>query len=618
MIKKSINTERRNRVLVVAVCLVVLIYIIQLFNLQVLNEDYKLSADSNAYLRKTLYPARGIIYDRNGELLVYNQPAYDVMIVMREVHELDTLALCRILNISKDYYLKRIRDIKNKRLNPGYSPYVPQVFITQLDYEEHGALQEALYKFPGFYIQNRTERQYNHPNAAHVLGYVSEIDKKGIAEDNYYVQGDYAGKAGLERSYEKYLRGEKGEEILLRDAHGRIKGKYEDGTRDKPPISGKNLTLSLDIELQAFGEELMKNKLGSIVMIEPATGEILCMVSSPAYDPSILVGRQFRENYMKLKRDTVNIPLYHRPIQGTYPPGSTFKPAQGLIFLQENAIVPSSSFSCARAYPVLGRPACHGHASPLSLVPAIATSCNAYFCYGLRAMIDDRKKYATAQDALEVWKNDIVSEGFGYRLGIDLPWESRGFIPNSQFYDKRFNRRWNSSTIISIAIGQAEITATPLQIANLSATIANQGYYYIPHVVKEIEDAPLDTLYTMPRYTNIEQQHYQVIREGMAAAVTGGTCWRMNLSSEGIIVCGKTGTAENPHGKDHSAFMGFAPMENPQVAIAVYVEFGGYGATIAVPIARLMIQKYLKRKISPSDKYLEEYVKSVIIAPDAL
>ncbi len=642
MVKKSINTEVRNRVLIGAVCFIVVVYTIQLFNLQVLNKDYKVSADSNAFLKKTLYPARGTIYDRNGELLVYNQPAYEVMVVMREVQAFDTLAFCRILNISKDYYVKRIRDIKNKNLNPGYSSYVSQVFLSQLDHQEYGALQEMLYKFPGFYIQPRPVRQYSYPNGAHVLGYISQVDKKGIAEDDYYVQGDYAGKAGLERSYEKYLRGEKGEEILLRDAHGRIKGKYEEGIHDKSPVSGKNLRLSLDMKLQAYGESLMKNKLGSIVMIEPSTGEILCMVSSPTYDPSILVGRQFQENYTKLEKDPYK-PLLNRPIQGTYPPGSTFKPAQALIFLQEGAITPSSSFSCIHGYPVLGgRPACHGHPVPLSLAPAVATSCNAYFCYGLRAMVDDRKKYSTAQDALEVWKEDIVSEGYGYRLGVDLPGENRGFIPNSQVYDKVFNKRWNSSTIISISIGQGEITATPLQIANLAATIANGGYYYVPHVVKEIESTALDSIYTTRQYTKIDPQHYKVIQEGMAMAVTwaSGTCKGINLSDQNLIVCGKTGTAQNPHGKDHSAFMGFAPKENPRVAIAVYVENGGFGATVAVPIARLMLQKYLNRKIVASDKspeddpqnalpsswdeipasekYLEEHLKNMVILPNAL
>lgn len=610
----------RKRNIIVFILIIVFIYLTQLFFLQVISKDYKESADSNALLKKTLYPSRGLIYDRNANLLVFNQSTHDVMFVLREVVPFDTLDFCNILNITKEQFLKRMRDIQDRSLNPGYSSYTPQTFMTQLGNKEYGVFQEKLYKFPGFYIQDRTIRDYAYPNAAHILGYIAEADKKKLEEDSYYKRGDYVGKAGVESFYESHLRGEKGVEILLRDAHGRIKGRYEDGTLDESPASGRNLTLSIDMDLQAYGEELMQNKRGSIVMIEPSTGEVLCLVTAPSYDPSILIGRQFQDSYTHLYRDA-NKPLLNRPIQGTYPPGSTFKPAQGLIFLQAGAIVPSSSFPCYHGYPVLGgRPGCHAHASPLDLVPAIATSCNAYFCYGLRNMLDNRDKaqYPTIQEAFEEWKDYIVSEGYGYRLGIDLPGESRGYIPNSKVYDKVFNSRWSSSTIISIAIGQGEITATPLQIANLSATIANRGFFYTPHVVKRIEGESLDSIYTTKRYTKIDTKHYDVIEEGMANAVTGGTCRRINLADQGIVVCGKTGTSENPHGKDHSIFMGFAPREAPQVAIAVFVENAGFGATYAVPIARLMLQKYLKGAVSEPDKWLEKSIKETVIMPNAL
>jgi penicillin-binding protein 2 len=596
-----------------AVILVVIIFIIRLFYLQVLENEYKVWADSNAFLKKTLYPSRGMIYDRNDKLLVYNQPAYDVMLIMREIQPFDTLDFCNTVGITKAQFDKRIADIKNRRLNPGYSSYVPQVFMNQLSVKDYGVLQEKLYKFPGFYIQNRTIREYEYPNAAHVLGNIGEVNKQDIEQDNYYVQGDYSGRSGVERSYEEALRGGKGVEMLLRDAHGRIQGKYEDGQYDIRPISGKNLTLSLDIDLQAYGERLMQNKIGGIVMIEPSTGEILCMVSSPAFDPSVLVGRQRGENHALLENDPLK-PLFDRSLMGVYPPGSTFKPAMGLVYLQERAITTDTYYSCNYGYPILGgKPACHGHASPLSLIPAITHSCNSFFCWGLRDMIDNRRRYASVQEALDTWKDHLVSMGYGYRLGVDLPGEKPGLIPNSKMYDKIYGRRWSSSTIISIAIGQGEVLATPLQICNLSAQIANRGYYYIPHIVRKVQDTPLDTAYTRRHYTTIDRQNYEYIAEGMRGAVTGGTCRGVALRN--VEVCGKTGTAQNPHGRDHSIFMGFAPYETPQVAISVLVENAGFGATYAVPIAKLMLQKYFSGKIAPENRYLEEYVLNTVLLP---
>ena len=610
--------ENRRYVISGAVVFLVLIYVIRLFMLQIVDSDYKAWADSNAFLKKTLYPSRGLIYDRNGKLLVYNQPAYEVMMIMREVQPFDTLDFCQILGITKEQFVKRVADIKDRRLNPGYSSYVPQLFMNQLSAQEYGVLQEKLYKFPGFYIQNRTNREYEYPYAANILGYIGEVNKKDIENDSYYIQGDDSGRSGVERSYEKVLRGVKGEEILLRDAHGRIKGKYDEGKHDRAPESGKNLTLAIDMELQAYGEKLMQNKLGGIVMIEPETGEVLCMVSAPSYDPSLLVGRKRGKNHLMLQRDPSK-PLFDRPLMAQYPPGSTFKPTQGLIFLQEQVITPETRYTCAHGYTFRGgKPACHGHPSPLPLSGALSTSCNSFFPWGLHDMLDSRVRYPSVQQAFDVWKDHMVSMGYGYKLGIDLPGEKRGYIPNSKTYDKIYRGRWNSSTIISIAIGQGEILATPLQICNLAATVANRGYFITPHVVKEIQDTPLDTLYTRRRYPTIDSHYYEYVAEGMRGAVIGSpygaTCRGANLPD--IEVCGKTGTAENPHGKDHSIFMGFAPYHQPKVAICVFVENAGFGATYAVPIGRLMIEKYLNREIPEADKMLEETMINTVILPN--
>lgn len=608
--------ENRRYVISGAVILLIVIFIIRLFFLQIVDSDYKAWADSNAFLKKTLYPSRGMMYDRNGKLLVYNQPAYDVMLIMREIQPFDTLDFCNILGITRQQFVKRIADIKNRRLNPGYSSYVPQVFINQLSAQEYGVLQEKLYKFPGFYIQNRTIREYEYPFAAHVLGNIGEVNRKDLENDVYYVQGDYSGRSGIERSYETELRGVKGVEILLRDAHGRIKGKYEGGKHDVAPVSGKSLTLSIDMDLQAYGEKLMQNKLGGIVMIEPETGEVLCMVSAPTFDPSILVGRQRGKNHAILEKDPYK-PLFDRPLMAQYPPGSTFKPTQGLIFMQEGIITPQTMYSCAHGYTFRGgKPACHGHASPLNLVAALATSCNSYFCWGLHDMLDSRRRYPSVQQGFDIWKDHLVSMGYGYKLGIDLPGEKRGYIPNSKVYDKIYRGRWNSSTVISIAIGQGEITATPLQICNLAATIANRGHFITPHVVKNIQDTPLDTLYSNKRYPTIEAPYYNYAAEGMLNAVLGGTCRGAALPD--IQVCGKTGTAENPHGKDHSIFMGFAPYQNSKVAICVFVENAGFGATYAVPIGKLMLEKYLKREISEANKATEEYIVNTVILPNGV
>ncbi|MDE6297436.1 MAG: penicillin-binding protein 2, partial [Muribaculaceae bacterium] len=415
-------------------------------------------------------------------------------------------------------------------------------------------------------------------------------------------RGDFTGDLGIEKSYEVALRGQKGVEILMKDAYGRIKGKYEDGIYDISPESGKNLTLSIDIELQEYGERLMQGKIGAIVAIEPKTGEILALVTAPNYDPSLLVGKDRGKNYAALVKDPYK-PLYDRALQGAYPPGSTFKPTQGLILLQEGIVNLSTQYPCHHGYVNGLRVGCHGHASPIALKPALQTSCNAYFCWGLKNMIDKAGTTASAQ--LTKWKDYMVEMGYGYRLGVDLPSESRGFIPNADYYSNSFRgRNWSANTIISISIGQGEVLATPLQIANLCATVANRGYFYTPHVVKAIADSVIDPAYKVMHKPKIKKEYYEAVAEGMRMAVTGGTCRLANLPD--IEVCGKTGTAQNPHGRDHSAFIGFAPYDDPKIAVCVYVENAGFGAAYGVPIGSLMIEKYLKGEISPSRIGIEQ------------
>lgn len=597
--KRDYQLEKRKYTIGGVVILIVLVFIIRLFTLQIMSDDYKRNADSNALLQRIKYPPRGLIYDRQGRLLVFNQPAYDITVVMKEVEKFDTLELATSLGVTKDFLVKRFKDIKNRRLNPGYSRYTHQVLLTQLSSEDCAVFREKLFNFPGFYIQARTVRQYGYDCGAHILGDIAEVSKGEIEDDPYYKRGDFIGKLGVERSYETQLRGEKGVEILLRDAHGRIQGNYMNGVFDKTPVAGKNLKLSLDIELQALGERLLEGKIGSIVAIEPSTGEVLCLVSSPSYNPHLMVGRHRGENHLKLSEDPWK-PLLNRAIMGTYPPGSTFKTSQALTFLQEGIINTETQYPCSHGFNFRGlHVGCHAHGSPLPVIPALATSCNAYFCWGLYYMIGARSKYGSVQNAMNTWRDYMVSMGFGYTLGIDLPGEKRGMIPNAAFYDKAYRGSWNGLTIISISIGQGEVTLTPLQIANLGATIANRGYYITPHVVKEVEGDILDKKYSEKHFTKVDHSHYEEVVQGMRAAVLGGTCRGANLPD--IEVCGKTGTAQNK-GKDHSAFMGFAPMNDPKIAIAVYVENGGFGAVYGVPIGKLMMEKYLKGELSPQSQ----------------
>lgn len=609
---KDYTLENRRYVIGGVALAIVLVYIIRLFTIQLLSDDFKKNADSNAFLKKIDYPSRGAIYDRNGKLMVYNQPSYDIMVVMNEAKDhIDTLELCKALGISKEFFIKRMDDIKDRTKNPGYSRFTEQLFMTQLSDKEFSVFREKMFRFPGFYVQKRSIRQYTYPYAAHVLGDIGEVSPANIEEDNYYQPGDYIGKLGVEKYYEKELRGEKGVQIMLRDAHGRIQGSYRHGKFDRRPVAGRDLTLSLDVKLQALAERMLQGKIGSVVAIEPATGEVLAMASSPTYDPRTLVGRQRSKVHVALSKNVWK-PLLNRSIMGQYPPGSTFKTTQALTYLTEGIITPNTMFTCHHGFSYRGlHVGCHGHMSPLNLIEAISTSCNAYFCWGLYYMMGNRRKYHDVQEAMNRWRDYMVSMGFGYKLGIDLPGEKRGLIPNASFYDRAYHKSWNGLTVISISIGQGEVNLTPLQIANLGATIANRGYYYTPHVVRKVQGLPLDTAFTHRHRTMASERAYSAVVAGMRSSALKGTC--KALGHLPFTVCGKTGTAQN-RGQDHSVFMGFAPMNNPKIAIAVYVENGGFGADFAVPIAGVLFEQYLTGKLSPSAEHMAEALQNRRIA----
>jgi penicillin-binding protein 2 len=575
--------------------------IIRLFYIQVIDASYKLSAENNSKRIEIRYPARGLIYDRNKKLLVYNQPAYDLMIAPYELEPFDSAELCRILNID----IERLRMGINRSFDPRYRR---EPFIKQLSPETYALLQEKKFRFPGFYVRSRTLRKYNNEFAAHLFGYVGEVDDKMIASDSYYVMGDYIGISGLEGYYENVLRGEKGQEVLLVDVHGRVKGPFQGGRFDKDAVVGRNLVCTIDADLQLYGETLMKNYKGSIVAIEPSTGEILALISAPSYDPSLLVGRERTVNYTKLERDSLLKPLFNRALMATYPPGSTFKPVQALIGLQEGVINASSTFSCNQGFYYRGiSVACHIHNSPLDLIHGIQNSCNAYFCNVYKRIIEN-PEYATVEQAYNVWREYVLSFGFGNQLKADFTNELKGFIAPASYFDRYYgSNHWNALTTISLAIGQGEILITPLQMANMVATIANRGYYIIPHVVKEIENTDtIENRFYKKHIINIDTANFGLVVRGMELAVNGGPGRTAGIAQlRNIILCGKTGTAQNPHGKAHSVFIAFAPKNNARIAISVYVEHGEWGASYAAPIASLMIEKYINGTISPGRKWIE-------------
>jgi penicillin-binding protein 2 len=578
--------------------IIAIIFIIRLFFLQVINTSYKLSAENNSKRIEILYPARGLIFDRDGELLVYNQPAYDLMIAPYELKEFDSTELCGILNIDIQRLREGIERSYKRRRDP---------FIKQISPETYAVLQEKLYKFPGFYVRSRTLRKYNKEIAAHVLGYVGEVDEQFIESNDYYTLGDYIGISGIECSYEQFLRGKKGQKVYLVDVHSRIQGPYQHGRFDRDAEVGRNITCTINSKLQAYGEKLMKNYKGSIVAIEPSTGEVLVLISSPAYNPSLLIGRQRSANYIKLENDTLE-PLFNRALMANYPPGSTFKPLNAMIALQEEVAGYNTKFYCDLGYYARNiQIGCHMHPSPLNLPQSIQFSCNAYMCNIFRRILEN-PKYESISDAFNNWRKHVVSFGFGDKLQTDFTNELRGFVPAASYYDKYYGvDGWKALTVISLSIGQGEILITPIQLANMSAAIANRGYYYIPHIIKEIDG--IDTInhrFKQPHYTTIDSANVEIIVEGMEQAVNGGKGSTARIARlRDIIICGKTGTAENPHGLEHSVFTAFAPKDDPKIAISVYVEHGEWGSRYAAPIASLMIEKYLTDTISYYRKWLE-------------
>lgn len=593
-------SERRYGVIAVVV-LVALAYIGRLYYVQMVNDTYKLSARNQAFVFKTDYPPRGAIYDRNGKLLVFNQVAYDLMCVPRDMKGMDTVELCKVLNIDKEEFIKRMIRMCGTLKNAKYD-YRTYIFEAQVLPELNARIQEKLYKFNGFFVQPRTVRKYPMPVAAHLLGYIGEVDERGMKKNPYYKSGDYIGISGIEKGYEEYLRGTKGVSIKMRDVHNNIKGSFKDGIYDTAAVPGLSLVSTLDAELQQYGEKLMQNKIGGIVAMDPSTGEILALITSPTYDPNLLVGRDLRKHYVDLLHDTIGNPLFNRALQAYYPPGSTFKLMNALIGQQEHVLSASTLYPCARGYPPLGgKPKCHPHGSPTDLKGSIATSCNSYYSYVFKSIVENRK-YKNSVEGFEAWRNYVLSFGVGRKIGTDLPFELKGNVPSVNYYNKVFGKGgWRASTVISLGIGQAELGVTPLQMCNITCIIANRGFYYTPHIIRSIGDdkEPLAkwrekhyTLVTDPlAYTNVVDGMWQVVEAG-----TGRVA-----QLPGIEVCGKTGTAQNPHGEDHSVFVCFAPRNNPKIAIAVLVENAGFGAAWAAPIASLMMEKYLTGKIARPD-----------------
>lgn len=569
-----------------------IIFILRLFWMQVVDESYKLSAENNSRRNVTQYPARGLILDRNGKLIVFNEAAYDLMVTPFQVQEFDTAELCKILDISETYLARTLDSARR------YSAFKSSEVVKQMSAVTYARLQEKLYKFPGFYVQSRTLRKYNYKIASHVLGYVGEVDEKIINKNPYYKPRDYIGITGLERTYEEELRGKKGVNILLVDVHNRVVGSYLNGKYDTTAVVGNDLTTTLDADLQQYAEYLMQKMHGSVVAIEPSTGEILVMASLPNYDPSLLVGRVRRKNIGTLLKDTIHKPMFDRAVMAVYPPGSTFKLINGMIGMQEGILTPANAYGCSMGYHAGGLTVgCHSHPSPLSYIGGVQHSCNAYFCHVFRNILDN-KEYPTLADAYNMWRYHVLSFGFGKKLGTDLPNELRGYIPDVGYYDRYHGKgRWKSLTVVSLSIGQGEIGITPLQMANMAATMANHGYYYTPHLVKSIKGkGSIDPRFKEKHYTSIDTSFFTPTIEGMSMAVKGGTATIARMPD--IEVCAKTGTAQNPHGEDHSIFIAFAPRENPKIAISVYVENGGFGATWAGPVASLLIEKYLKDTVS--------------------
>lgn len=605
--------SRRAYIIAASVVFVVMIFIVRLFWLQIIDQSQKQKADSNALLRQIIYPSRGLIYDRNGELLVFNQPIYEVTLIFQEMrHGFDTLAFCQCLGIDSLEFAERITAIRDKRRNRGFSTYTPQIFMSQLTKQEVASLRETSYKFNGAGIRKRTLRGYTYPYAAHILGSVGEVSQYDIDRDDYYQAGDYAGRDGLERTYEQRLRGTKGVEVIMRDSRGRIQGSYHDGAEDVEAVTGTDLHLSLDIQLQALAEQLLQGKVGSAVAIEPATGEILALASSPTWNPEILVGKQRSAQYNMLRNDPSK-PLFNRATQATYPPGSTFKTIQSVVCLQEGGITPITKYPCSG--PGSSPIKCtHHHGSPVSLLNAIEQSCNPYFWCAFRDMLQ-RDGYgdgnATFRKRYNLWRDDVMKFGLGNRFeGTDIGEQATGAIPTERQFTRTYGEKgWKAITIRSLSIGQGEILITPLQLANQAATLANRGYYITPHLNTELT-ASAD----LRQETGMDAEWFSLTAQGMHQVMTNGTGRWYNIDS--LQMCGKTGTAQNPHGKDHAIFIGFAPMDNPKIAVAVVVENAGFGSTWAAPIASLMMEQYLTGTVTRKHIY-DKMVNAILTHPSS-
>ena len=598
--------NRKNKLLI-GLGAAAIVLLIRLFHIQVIDDKYKLDSDNNSMVREAIYPPRGIIYDRNGLILVGNTTCYDILVTPKEVKPFDTLALAEALDVEPDFIRKKMKWYYEHRRQIGYRT---EVFLKQVPVETYAKFAEEQFRFPGFRYQVRNLREYPFNAGGNLLGYISEVNADDMKKHpGEYRSGDFIGKTGLEAVRENELRGEKGYHIFLRDSRNRVQDSYADGAMDTPAVPGKDIVTTIDARLQQYGQTLMEGKIGSIIALEPSTGEILSMVSSPGINVNVLsnIGKYYGE----ISRNK-HKPMFNRTVQASYPPGSVFKLINGLIGLQEGTLHPSNMYPCDKGYTYskghkLG---CHAHSSPLAFKDAIATSCNGYFCYVLKNILEN-KKYDNIHEAYDKWRDYVLSFGFGQKLGSDFPSERGGNIPTSAYYDKIYRKSWRFPTIVSLSIGQGEIGATPLQIANLAATMANRGYYYIPHIVKDSPGLEIDPKYHEKHFTMVDRTHFETAVDGMYMAVNGGGSaggTAFGAQIPGIVVCGKTGTAQNPHGKDHSVFICFAPRENPRIAVAAYVENAGFGATWAVPIASLMVEKYLNGSICDERKDVEQRV----------
>ncbi len=596
--------ERANK-LRIGLLIMAGILIAKIFYIQIIDDRYKIDASNNSMVYDIIYPTRGVIYDRNGKIIVGNKVAYDILVTPKEVTEFDTLLLASVLEVEPDFIRSKMAEYRKNRRRIGYQSVI---MMKQLSAEKYMKFSEIQYKFPGFRGQVRSIRDYPFNAGGNLLGYVSEVDQAYISRHpGEYRPGDYAGKTGLEAAREADLKGEKGYHIYLRNSHNQIQTRYKDGEMDKEAIPGKDIVTTIDADLQQYGQLLMQNKVGSLVAIEPSTGEILTMVSSPGIDVEMLadIGKHYKEIVSDPHK-----PMFNRAVQAPYPPGSVFKLVNGLIGLEEGVLKPEYTYPCNKGY-YFGKHklGCHAHRSPLDLEDAIMMSCNGYFCYVMRNILENRK-YRSQAEALDKWHDYVSSFGFGHKLGSDFPAELGGTIPTSNYYNKIYGKGgWKFTTVISISIGQGEIGVTPLQIANMCATVANRGYYYIPHIVKDSDSLRIDDKFREKQYTMVDTTNFKKVIKGMWKAVnsgfgSGGTA--SIAAVEGLDICGKTGTAQNPRGADNSVFICFAPMDNPKIAVAAYVENAGFGATWSAPIASLLVEKYLTGQISDKRKPLEE------------